>query len=107
VRKNIKIKNPLSGSGWTSARNAKRYAARGLAEWVVFGVSVRFLRADDHRRGAVLHSVDATCCGYDRAAGSGMATMEQLANLPMVAPAVLMGFGRRKGATHGLFGAST
>jgi hypothetical protein len=53
--------------------------------------------------------VDATRYWYDRAANTGMAQVADLANLPMIAPAVFMGIGRRKGAsrhtflsTHGL-----
>jgi len=35
---------------------------------------------------------------YDRAAHTGMARLGDMANLPMVAPGVALGFGRRKGA---------
>ena len=43
---------------------------------------------------------------YDRAARTGMATLAELASLPMIAPAVALGFGRRKGASRHTFQAT-
>jgi hypothetical protein len=43
---------------------------------------------------------------YDRAARTGMATLAELASLPMIAPAVALGFGRRKGASRHTFRAT-
>ncbi len=40
---------------------------------------------------------------YDRAARTGMARIAELANLPMIAPAVLLGLGKRKGASRHTF----
>ena len=104
VRKNIRIENPLSGAGFTSRNRAKRFVAHGLAEWVEFGVSIRFVRdPKDHRECAARKHVDATRYWYDRAANTGMAQVADLANLPMIAPAVFMGIGRRKGASRHTF----
>jgi hypothetical protein len=86
MRKNIRIENPVSGCGFTSKNRAKRFVAQGRAEWVQAGVSV------DHTRWS-----------YDRAANTGMAQIAELANLPMISPAVALGFGRRKGASRSTF----
>jgi hypothetical protein len=47
--------------------------------------------------------VDHTRWSYDRAANTGMAQIADLVNLPMIAPAVALGIGRRKGATKHTF----
>jgi hypothetical protein len=47
--------------------------------------------------------VAATRWSYDRAANTGMAGIAELANLPMIAPGVALGIGRRKGATRHTF----
>jgi hypothetical protein len=104
VCKNIRIENPLSGAGFTSKNRAKRFVARGLAVWVEFGVSIRFLRDPrDHRESSARKQVDTTRYWYERAAHTGMAQLAELANLPMVAPHVLLGMGKRKGASRHTF----
>jgi len=104
VRKNIRIENPLAGAGFTSKNRAKRFVARGLAQWVEFGVSIRFLRDPrDHREAAARKQVDITRYWYERASHTGMAQLEELANLPMVTPHVLLGMGKRKGASRHTF----
>jgi hypothetical protein len=61
VRKNIRVENPLSGAGFTTRSRAKRFVARGLAEWIESGVSIRFLRDPrDHRESAARRQVDTT-----------------------------------------------
>jgi hypothetical protein len=102
MRKNIRIENPVSECRFTSGNRAKRFVAQGRAEWVELGVSIRFIQSD-HRHGSAQKSVDHTRWSYDRAANTGMARMVELANLPMVRPAVFMGVGRRKGASRGAF----
>jgi hypothetical protein len=102
MRKNIRIENPVSGCGFTSRNRAKRFVAQGRAEWAQIGVSIRFIQSD-HRHGAAEKSVDATRYWYERAANTGMAQLAELANLPMIAPAVALGMGRRKGATKYTF----
>ena len=102
MRKNIRIENPVSGCGFTSKNRAKRFVAQGRAEWVQAGVSIRFVQSD-HRHSSAQKSVDATRWSYDRAAHTGMAQLAELANLPMIAPAVALGIGRRKGATRHTF----
>src|ERR1035441_8995157 len=99
MRKNIRIENPVSGCAFTSKNRAKRFVAQGRAEWVQVGVSIRFVQSD-HRHGSAQKSVDHTRWSYDRAANTGMARIGDLVNLPMIAPAVVLGVGRRKGATR-------
>jgi hypothetical protein len=76
--------------------------AQGRAEWVEPGVSIRFIQAD-HRHRSAQKSADATRYWYERAAHTGLATLSELANLPMIAPGVLLGFGKRKGAGRHIF----
>jgi len=102
MRKNIRIENPVSGCGFTSKNRAKRFVTQGRAEWVQAGVSIRFVQSD-HRHSSAQASVDQTRYWYERAANSGMAQIADLANLPMIAPAVALGMGRRKGATRHTF----
>lgn len=102
MRKNIRIENPVSGCGFTSKNRANRFVAQGRAEWVQAGVSIRFVQSD-HRHNSAQKSVDATRWSYDRAAHSGMAGLAELANLPMIAPGVALGLGRRKGASRHTF----
>jgi hypothetical protein len=45
----------------------------------------------------------ATRYWYDHAAQTGMAQLETLANLSMIAPAAALGIGRRKGASRYTF----
>jgi hypothetical protein len=79
--------------------------AQGRAEWVQAGVSIRFVQSD-HRHTSAQTSVDATRWSYDRAAHTGMAGIAELANLPMIAPGVALGIGRRKGASRRTFSAT-
>jgi hypothetical protein len=99
MRKNIRIENPVAGCGFTSKNRAKRFVAQGRAEWVQAGVSIRFVQSD-HRHSSAQKSQDQTRYWYERAANTGMAQLAEMANLPMVAPAVALGIGRRKGATR-------
>lgn len=101
-KKGIKIENPVAGCGFTTKNRAKRFVAQGRAEWVEVGVSIRFV-SSDQRHHAVQRSVDRTRREYDRAARTGMARIAELANLPMIAPAVLLGLGKRKGASRHTF----
>jgi len=102
MRKNIRIENPVTGNEWTTRKRARQYVASGRAEWVRFGEVIRF-QIDNHQTCSVRREHDETSAGYDRAAGIGMATLTQLANLPMVAPAAFLGIGKRKGATRHAF----
>jgi len=102
MRKNIRIENPVSDCRFTSANRAKRFVAQGRAEWVEPGISIRFIQSD-HRHCSAQQSVEATRYWYERAANTGMAGISELANLPMVAPGVALGLGRRKGASRHTF----
>lgn len=105
MSRSIRIENPISDCRFTSKNRARRFVAQGRAEWVEFGVSIRFIPSD-HRHCAAKKSVDLTRYWYERATQTGLATMEQIANLPMVSPGVVMGFGRRKGASRHTFRAT-
>ena len=98
--KNIRIENPVSDHGFTSKQRAKRFVAKKLAAWVVFGVSIRFT-STVYR--AAAKSVDKSTCGYDRASGTGMARARELAAIPVVAPAKALGFGKNSGANRHTF----
>lgn len=101
MRKNIRIENPISGMGFTSANRAKRYIARGLAEWTTFGVSIRFLRDPrDHRVQSIERSMAETAAAYDRASRGDVAQEQEIGNLPMVNPGRVLGRGRHNGATR-------
>ena len=102
MRKNIRIENPVSACGFTSKNRANRFVAQGRAEWVQAGVSIRFVQSD-YRHNSAQKAVDQTRWSYDRAAHTGVAQIADLANLPMIRPAVLLGIGRRKGATRHTF----
>jgi hypothetical protein len=102
MRKNIRIENPVSGCGFTSKNRAKRFVAQGRAQWVNAGVSIRFVQSD-HRHNSAQRSADLTRYWYDRAANTGLAKLTELANLPMIAPAVALGMGRRNGARRHTF----
>ena len=100
--KAIRIENPVSDCRFTSKNRAQRFVAQGRAEWVEPGVSIRFIQSD-HRHCSAQKSLDATRYWYERAANTGMAGLTELANLPMVAPGMALGLGRRKGASRHTF----
>ena len=102
MRKNIRIENPVSGCAFTSKNRAKRFVAQGRADWVQVGVSIRFVQSD-HRHSSAQKSVDQTRYWYERAANTGLAKLAEMANLPMISPAVALGVGRRKGASRSTF----
>ena len=102
MRKHIRIENPVSGCGFTSKNRAQRFVAQERAVWVEPGVSIRFTQSD-HRHSSAQKSADATRYWYQRAAHTGMAQLAEMANLPMIAPGVALGVGRRKGATGHIF----
>jgi hypothetical protein len=102
VRKTIRIENPVAGCGFTSKNRAKRFVGQGRAEWVEPGVSIRFIQSD-HRHASARKSADTTRYWYERAAHTGLAQLSELANLPMIKPHVLLGMGRRKGASRHTF----
>jgi hypothetical protein len=52
---------------------------------------------------AIIGASVARETAYDRAAHTGMAGIAELANLPMIAPGVALGIGRRKGASRHTF----
>jgi len=102
MRKDIRIDNPVSGCGFTSKNRAKRFVAQGRAEWVQAGVSIRFVQSD-HRHTSAQKAADQTRYWYERAANTGLAQLAELAHLPMIAPEVALGIGRRKGASRHTF----
>lgn len=76
----------------------------GLAEWVEFGASIRFVRDQrDHREQSTHQNAIVKPYWYDRAAHAGVASATALANTPVVAPGILLGLGKRKGASRHTF----
>jgi hypothetical protein len=96
MRKHIRIENPVAGAGWTSRQKAKKFVANGVAEWVRFGDTIRFI-TQHPSRAAVQRSVDTTRNAYDRASGTGMASLKAIQNLPAAGDVVrvVMLTGRR------------
>jgi len=100
----VRIVNPASGCGYTSRKCAERYVRRGVARWVKDNSGrdcLEFVTG-----GAIATIIAASVAretAYDRAAHTGMAKFSELANLPMIAPGVLLGFGKRKGAGRHTF----
>jgi len=100
----VRILNPASGRGYTSRKCAERYVQRGVARWVKDNSGRNCL--EFVAGGAIAAIIAASVVretAYDVAAHTGMAQIADLANLPMIAPAVFMGIGRRKGASRGTF----
>ncbi|HEU0138304.1 MAG TPA: hypothetical protein VFQ79_01270 [Bryobacteraceae bacterium] len=102
MRKTIRIENPVSDCRFTSKNRAKRFVAQGRAEWAEPGISIRFIQSD-HRHASAQRAADVTRFWYERASNTGMATISEIANLPMVMPARAMGFGRFRGANRHTF----
>jgi hypothetical protein len=101
----VRILNPASGRGYTSRKCAERYVRRGAARWVKDNSGrdcLEFVAGGDAIAAIIAASV-ARETAYDVAAHTGMAQIADLANLPMIAPAVFMGIGRRKGASRSTF----
>ena len=92
----------MSECGFTSKNRAKRFVAQGRAEWAQAGISIRFVQSD-HRHNSAQKAVDETRYWYGRASNTGLAQLAEMANLPMIAPAVALGIGRRKGASRHTF----
>jgi hypothetical protein len=104
VRKNIRIENPLSGCGFTSRNRAKRFVKHGLAQWIEYGVAIRFIRNPrDYRDQSARQNAELAPYWYERAAHVGIANAAELANTPVSSPAILLGLGRRKGASRHTF----
>ncbi len=100
--KGIKIHNPVSGHGFTTKNRAARFVAQGRAVWAEPGVSIRFVVIHP-KHAAAKQSVIATRYWYERAVQSGLAGLNELANLPMIMPAKALGLGKRKGASRHTF----
>lgn len=108
----VRILNPASGRGYTSRKCAQRYVQRGVARWVKDKDGrdcLEFLAQGAIPEivvASIRRTVDATRFWYDRSARTGMAQLSELANLPMVRPGVLLGLGKRKGASKFTFSAN-
>jgi hypothetical protein len=106
-RVDVRILNPVSGRGYTSRKCAHRYVQRGVARWVKDNSGRDCLEfvAIGSIAGVIAASVASVAreTAYDYAAHFGIARLPELANLPMIAPGVALGMGRRKGATRNTF----
>lgn len=96
-RKNadVKIVNPVAGRGYTSRKCAERYVRDGRARFTADGLEF----IDQNR----LHVAASQRSEYDMAANTGMATLGDLANLPMSRPKIFLGVGRNTGASRSTF----
>ena len=96
-RKNayVKIVNPAGGNGYTTRKCAERYVREGRALLTTEG-----LKFTGTNR---LHVAVSNRSEYDIAANSGMATLGDLANLPMSRPKIILGVGRNTGASRSTF----
>ena len=87
-KKHIKILNPVSGSGYTSQKKALWYVRSGQARIVCRnGIEHLEFLAGSVRSARVRECFEKRMSerdlGYDRAAGSGLASIDALRNLPI------------------------
>lgn len=100
----VRILNPASGRGYTSRKCAGRYVQRGVARWVKDNSGRDCLEfVTDGTIAPIIAASVARETAYDRAANTGMARLSELANLPMIRPGVILGLGKRKGASRHTF----
>lgn len=87
-RATVVILNPRDGRKYTSLKSAEDYVRRGAA--VLQSEGLRFIDETPRSaciRAAVVSSAEAT---YDRASGSGLASVESLEGLPAIGDVVKM-----------------
>src|ERR1051326_7517562 len=100
----VRILNPASGRGYTSRKCALRYVRRGVARWVKDGSGRDCIEFVPFGPIAVIIAESVTrSIAYDSAVQTGLAQIAALSNLPVVAPGILLGMGRRKGASRHTF----
>lgn len=76
MRKDIQIVNAVSDRAFTSSKRAVKLVAKGRAEWVHPGVSIRFI-PNNHHHVAAQESANATRYWYERAVWSGRLRPEE------------------------------
>ena len=105
MSKSIRIENPVSGPGFTTANRANRFIRDGQAAWAVPGVAIRFLRDPrNHRDRSVSQNASPVLpYWYERAAHAGIALESALAMTPVTSPAIALGRGKLKGASRYTF----
>ena len=104
MRKSIRIENPLSGCGFTLEESRQAVVKHGLAQWVEFGVSIRFVRDPrDHRDQSALQNVEVPPYCTSAPPMKALRLQRRLANTPVVASGILLGLGKRKGASRHTF----
>ena len=82
----VRILNPAGGRGYTSRKSAERYVRKGRARWVVdMGQECIEFHSQHHGHLAAVRSVESAHdeSAYDRVAGSGLASIDALRNLPI------------------------
>ncbi len=84
MAKGIRIANTPEGQNpWTSAHRAKKFVACGYATWVKPGVEIAMVTTA-HQVVSAQEAFRIT--QYDVASSTGLATLQQVANLPCVGP---------------------
>lgn len=90
----VRIVNAASGPGYTNHRSAHEYVDQGRARWLPGG-KLEFIGGDPrHQR--VCRTVREFETDYDRAARSGISTLEALRHVPFIGQPELL-FIRRSG----------
>jgi hypothetical protein len=91
----VRITNPTpGGAGFTSAAKARFYELQGCAKLSADGKRLHFLESHHRKQSAELSAREIadqeyrlSACGYDR---RGILTLDEIAKIPVVRPAVLM-----------------
>ena len=81
MRAPVRLDNPAGGSGFINRKRAQRLVHKGVARWLD-ARTIAFIETD--HQAARIHGARLSEMNYDRAASSGMATIEQLRHIPMV-----------------------
>lgn len=95
LRLKIRIENPTPGGArFTSAAKARFYELQGCAKLSADGKRLHFLESQYRKQSAELSAREIadqeyrlSACGYD---GRGILTVDEIANIPVVRPTVLV-----------------
>ena len=90
----VRIQNPAGGSGYTSRKSAEHLVSRGRARWLDIS-TIAMVESDPRHQAA--ERCARSCHEYDRAAHSGIASVEAIRNLPVAGPAERLLTERRRG----------
>jgi hypothetical protein len=99
----VRLIDSVSDCQFTSRKRALKFVKDNRADWVDDTHTALRFRKEHHTQVSSRISTTMRDLGYDRASGSGVARIGRLANTPVVAPGVLLGFGRNTGAHSSIF----